>query len=251
VAGGRRGSLTLQRGRAGQAAALGCLVFSLFLLIAGGERPARAGESESRSSLASEYLRLLTENAALTARLSLTKDPDSYLVADLSARRLELELQGVTLTSLPIEEVRLNPHALRLLAAGDRAKFLETPFVLGDDRWFDTAKTLALKDSSAVRSKADTTGALMQAIRTTSVTAMLTYDRRLTIVLDGQAPQTGWERFKARITAWLQSWSSGTVEGILRRQSADEVMITLRMSPADVRSLAPTLTEGTKLVLVF
>jgi hypothetical protein len=223
----------------------------LALLLARAGQVQAGGGAETRSSLAAEHLRLLAENAALSARLSLSKDPDSYLVADLSTRKLQLELQGVTLTSLPIEEVRLNPHALRLLAAADRFKFLETPFVLGDDRWFDTAKTLALKDSSAVRSKADTTGTLMQAIRTNPVTAMLTYDRRLTIVLEGQPPQTRWEGLKAKITAWLQSWSSGTVEGILRRQSADEVMITLRMSPPDVRSLAPTLSEGTKLVLVF
>ena len=57
-------------------------------------------------------------------------------------------------------------------------------------------KTLALKDTSAVRSRPDTTGALMQKIRLSPVTALLSYDRKLTLVLDGKPPRTRWERLR-------------------------------------------------------
>lgn len=204
-----------------------------------------------RESLIQERDRLRNENAALQARLSLAKEQGAYVVADMGSPQLQIELQGVTLTSLPIDRVRLNRHAKRLLAGSARIPFLETPFVLGEDRWFEETKTLALKDSSAVRAKADTTGALMDAIRTSPVTAMLTYDRRLTLVLEGKPPMTRWRAFRERAAAYLRSWSSGTVEGVLRRQSSDEIMVTLEMTPANVRSLAPTLIEGTKLILIF
>jgi hypothetical protein len=213
---------------------------------------ADAGDrAPDRSALQTEYQRLQNENAAMLARLSLSKDPDTYLVADLGEHKIELELQGVVLSSMPITSVRLNRHAERLLAGDERARFLETPFVLAEDRWFEISRTLALKDSAAVRSKPDTTGALMEAIRTQPVTALLNYDRRLTVVLDGQPAMTGWQRFRKKITTWLESWSSGTLAGILRRESSDEVMVTFEMSPPDVRSLAPTLLEGTKLILIF
>lgn len=211
--------------------------------------PARA-EEESRSRLIDERSRLLIENAALRARLSLSSEAASYVVADLVQGKLTLELQGVNLTSVPIEEVVLNRHAKRVLRGPDRVKLLEVPFSLQDQRWFETSKTLASKDSAAVRSRPDTTGALMQAIRTTPVTAMLTYDRRFTLVLDGKPPRTRWEKLRERVREWFSSWSAATVEGVLRRQSSDEVMITLKMSPSDVRSFAPTLTQGTRLILL-
>lgn len=206
---------------------------------------------EDGSSPAAERDRLRAENAAMQARLSLSKDPGTYLVADLQNKTLRLELQGVPLTSLPIQAVRLNWHAERLLAGQERSSLLETPFVLNEDRWFEVSHTLALKDSAAVRTHADTTGALMEAIRTQPVTALLTYDRRLAVVLEGKPAMTGWERLRDRVKTWLQSWSSNTLPGVLRRESADDVMVTLEMSPPDVRSLAPTLTEGTRLILVF
>ncbi len=218
---------------------------------AAGAPPAASAAQEDRSDLIQERDRLLRENAALEARLSLAKDPNIYLVADLEKRQLELELQGVDLTSLPIQEVRMNRHAERLLTGNERADLLQTPFELEEDRWFEVAKTLAVKDSAAVRSRADTTGALMLAIRTSPVTAMLNYDRRLTLVLQGMPELTRWQAFRAKVSDWLESWSSGTLQGILRRESTDEIMVTLVMSPSDVRSLAPTLTEGTKLILIF
>jgi hypothetical protein len=211
----------------------------------------RAAAGEDRGTLLKERQRLRSENAALSARLSLSKESNTYLVADLSVKKISLELQGVPLFSIPIQEVRLNKHAERLLAEGEQPSMLETPFVLQEDRWFDQAKTLALKDSSAVRSKPDTTGALMEAIRSTPVTAMLTYDRRLTVVLEGKPPQSRWQQLKERVSDWFRSWSYATRQGVLRRQSSDEIMVTLRMSPPDVRSLAPTLMEGTRLVLIF
>jgi hypothetical protein len=232
-----------------------CLGASILLVCLGSVAATAQGialdDGSSARGVIREREQLRDENAALQARLSLSKDVVTYLVADLPLQRLRLELQGVTLTSLPIEEVSLNRHARRLLAGAERVKFLESPFVLGDDRWFELAKTLALKDSSAVRARADTTGTLMQAIRTTPVTAMLTYDRRLTLILEGKPPRTRWQRLREKITTYLQSWSSGTMEGILKRQSSDELMVTLVMSPADVRSLAPTLVEGNKLILIF
>jgi hypothetical protein len=208
-------------------------------------------DADGRSALFGERDRLRNEIAALQARLSLSKDSNVYLVADLPGRKISLELQGVTLTSLPVEELLLNRHAKRLLSAGERVKFLETPFVLADERWFELVKTLASKDSSAVRAHADTTGALMEAIRTSPVTAMLTYDRRLTVVLEGKPPRTRWQHLRERVRRYLESWSSGTLDGVLKRQSTDEVMVTVEMTPADVRSLAPTLQEGTKLILIF
>jgi hypothetical protein len=221
-------------------------VICLFLLLPA----AAAAQEEGRSRLVETRGQLLIENAALRARLSLSQESASYLVADLPRGRLELELQGVNLTSVPIEKVILNRHARRVLRGPDRVKLLEVPFTLQDQRWFEVAKTLALKDTSAVRSRPDTTGALMQAIRTTPVTAMLNYDRRLTVVLQGKPPRTRWERLRERVQEWFRSWSAATVEGVLRRQSTDEVMITLTMAPSDVRSLAPTLIQGTRLILI-
>ncbi len=213
--------------------------------------PAFGQDGADRERLVEERSRLLVENAAMRARLSLSKDQSVYLVADLGSRRLRLELQGVALYSVPIQEVALNRHARRVLRGPDRVRLLESPFTLSEDRWFEVSKTLALKDSAAVRSEPDTTGALMQAIRTSPVTAMLQFDRRLTMVLDGQPPRTRWEIWREKAKAWLRSWSAATLEGILRRQSSDEVMVTLVLTPSDVRSFAPTLTEGTRLILIL
>ena len=207
-------------------------------------------QEESRGRLVEERSRLLVENAALRAKLSLSKEQSTYVVADLAARRVDLELQGVVLTALPAEEIVLNRHAKRVLRGPDRVKLLEVPFTLAHQQWFDTGQTLASKDSTALRSRPDTTGALMQAIRTNPVTAMLTYDRRLTIVLEGKPPRTRWEQVRERVREWLRSWSAATVEGVLRRQSSDEVMVTIKLSPSDVRSLAPSLTEGSRLILM-
>jgi len=197
-----------------------------------------------------ERNRLMRENAVMQARVSLSKDNAVYLVADLGSMNLRLELQGVTLASLPIDEVRLNKHAERLLTGDDSVRMLATPFALSGDRWFELNRAVATVDSSSTDSKPDTTGARMELIRTQPVTAMLTYDRRLTMVLEGQPPRTRWQKLKDKAKTWLQSWSSGTLAATLRRQSADEVMITLEMAPADVRSLAPTLVDGAKLILV-
>lgn len=198
-----------------------------------------------------ERERLLRENAAIQARISLSKDDNAYLVADLPNRSLRLELQGVALASLPIDRVRLNKHAQRLLTTSEGNQLLQTPFVLGVDRWFELSPTLGAGDSTAAASKPDTTGARMEAIRTEPVTAILSYDRRLTLVLDGKPPQTRWQRLRERVSTWLRSWSAGTLPGILRRQSSDEIMVTLEMSPPDVRSLAPSLVDGTKLILIL
>jgi hypothetical protein len=62
--------------------------FVLLLVLAGAA--VRAGEPENRASLLEERRRLLSENAELSARLSMAKEPDPYLVADLSSRKLQL-----------------------------------------------------------------------------------------------------------------------------------------------------------------
>jgi hypothetical protein len=221
----------------------------LFGLLAGPAPAARAAGS-SRSALEEERTRLLVENAALQARLSMAREDSPYIVVDVARKLMELELQGVTLTSVPVQEVILNRHAKRTFTSADEVKLLDTPFGLQEQRWFDVDKTLALKDSSAVRSRPDTTGALMQKIRLSPVTALLSYDRKLTLVLDGKPPRTGWERLRERARNWFRSWSAGTLEGLLRRQSSEEVMVTLVMAPADVRSLAPSLLAGTRLILI-
>jgi hypothetical protein len=210
---------------------------------------ARAAGS-TRAALVEERTRLLIENAALRARLSLARDDSPYIVVDLPRKIMQLELQGVTLTAVPVQEVLLNRHARRTFTSADEVKLLETPFALQEDRWFEVGKTLALKDTSAVRSRPDTTGALMQQIRLSPVTALLSYDRKLTLVLDGKPPRTRWERLRERARNWFRSWSAETLEGLLRRQSTEEVMVTLVMAPADVRSMAPSLLSGTRLILV-
>lgn len=219
------------------------------LLLAQAPVPSRAAGSP-RSALVQERARLLVENAALRARLSLSRDQSPYIVVDLSKKALQLELQGVTLTSVPVQEVLLNRHAKRTLAGPDEVKLLETPLSLQEDRWFEVDKTLALKDSTAVRSRPDTTGALMQRIRLSPVTALLSYDRKLTLVLDGKPPRTRWERLREKARNWFRSWSAGTLEGLLRRQSTEEVMVTLVMAPSDVRSMAPSLLPGTRLIMI-
>ena len=225
----------------------------LLALLAIGLRPsadaAHAAKS-SRSGLAEERAQLRIENAVLRARLSLARDQSPYIVVDLRRRMVELELQGVTLTSVPVQGVLLNRHAKRTFASEDEVRLLETPFALQEDRWFEVEKTLALKDTSAVRSRPDTTGALMQQIRLSPVTALLSFDRKLTLVMDGKPPQTRWERLRERARNWFRSWSAGTLEGLLRQQSSEEVMVTLAMAPADVRSMAPSLLTGTRLILV-
>lgn len=210
---------------------------------------ARAAGS-TRAALVEERTRLLIENAALRARLSVARDDSPYIVVDLPRKIMQLELQGVTLTSVPVQEVLLNRHARRTFTSADEVKLLETPFALQEDRWFEVDKTLALKDTSAVRSRPDTTGALMQKIRLSPVTALLSYDRRLTLVLDGKPPRTRWERLREDARNWFRSWSAETLEGLLRRQSSEEVMVTLSMAPADVRSMAPSLLAGTRLILI-
>lgn len=222
-------------------------IFSLGLLSA---PAATTALGSSRAALVEERTRLLIENAALRARLSLAQEESPYIAVDLPKRMVRLELQGVTLTSVPVQEVFLNRHARRTLTSADEVKLLETPFALREDRWFEVGKTLALKDTTAVRSRPDTTGALMQQIRLSPVTALLSFDRKLTLVLEGKPPRTRWERLRENARNWFRSWSAETLEGLLRRQSSEEVMVTLVMAPADVRSMAPSLLAGTRLILV-
>src|SRR5512140_585020 len=117
----------------GLLAALLCVFSACWMPLPAATVSAKEGAPDDRASLISERNRLQAENAALDARLSLIKDSGTYLVADLTMRRLQLELQGVALASVPIEAVRLNRHAERLLFGGERSSLLATPFVLAED----------------------------------------------------------------------------------------------------------------------
>ena len=194
--------------------------------------------------------RLLRENASLRARLSLSRSPGAYLVVDLEALRLDLELQGLSLARLPVRATRLNRHAQRLLEKEGENTLLEDPFILQEERWFDPSGALAWKDSTGVPDAPDTTGARMEAVRRQPVTALLIFDRRLVIVLRGDPPRSFLGRVSTGLSRWLRAWSNHTPEGVLREIGSEAMLVTLEMAPADVRILAPSVSSGTRVVLI-
>lgn len=210
------------------------------------------GQSDSGDEIYSEYVRQRAVNAVLRARLTLSKEALPYLILDLPEQEMRLELQGVILSRFPARKVRLNHLAKEISRDTTRIAFCEVPFELQHDRWFEKAKTLALKDTSAVMSSPDTTGALAEAIRTSPILALLRFDRNLAVALNGDVPpESLWERVKKKVRSWWNLYRKGTPEGSLRVQRRDTVSIELEMEPAEIRSLAPNLTEGTRLVLRF
>ena len=199
-----------------------------------------------------EYLRLRAENAMLRARLSLSRQTDPYLILDLPAREIRLELQGITLTRVQIRKVEINRLARGVSRDTTHIRFCEVPFVLQKDQWFEEVRTLALKDSSAVMSRPDTTGTLVQQIRTAAVLSLLRFDRNLAVVLDGNIPPTSRvERWKKWFHNWRQSFEENTPQWLLAHDRRQSVMLRLDMEPVAVRTLAPNLTAGTKLILRF
>jgi hypothetical protein len=199
-----------------------------------------------------EYLSLRAMNAVLKARLALSKQNDPYLILDLPEKTLRLELKGVTLTTVPIKNIQLSKLARGVPGDTTRIGFCEVPFVLQKDQWFEEVPTLALKDTTAVRDRPDTTGTLTRQIRNAGILSMLEFERNLVIALDGHIPpESKWERWKLRARAYWQSFKTGTPEAKLRDYRKRSILIFLEMEPAQVRSFAPNLTAGTKMVLRF
>ncbi len=214
----------------------------------GGQEPAPVSSGDVRD----QYLRLRTENAILKARLSMSKQTEPYLILDLPARQVRLELQGVPLVKVPVRSASLNRLAKDVSQDTTHIGFCEVPFVLQRDQWFEAVKTLALKDSSAVQSRPDTTGTLVEQIRTASILSFLRFDRNLVIVLDGNIPPPSrMQRLKKWIHDLRQSMKENTPEWMLARERRRSVLLRLDMDPASVRILAPNLTVGTKLILRF
>jgi hypothetical protein len=224
----------------------------LLLLLLTSLVPCVIAGAPSQSELESDYVRLRAMNAVLRARLSLANETLPYLILDLPEREIRLELKGVSLTKVPVHKIALNRLAAEISGDTTRIAFCEVPFVLQQDHWYEAVPTMALKDSAAVMSRPDTTGALVQRIRTTPVLSLLHFERNLVVALDGHIPpESGTERWKAKLRELWRSMKDGTPENALRKRRNESVLIELEMDPAQVRSLAPNLTEGTKLVLLF
>jgi hypothetical protein len=211
-----------------------------------------APTSTHPSDLYGDYLRLRATNAVLKARLALSKQSDPYLILDIPEKTLKLELKGVMLTTVPIRKISLSRLAREVPGDTTRLGFCEVPFVLQKDQWFEEVPTLALKDTTAVRDRPDTTGTLTRQIRNASILSMLEFERNLVVALDGQIPSDSrWERWKQDFRKWWRSFQADTPEAKMRAYRKRSILILLEMEPAQVRSFAPNLTAGTKLVLRF
>jgi hypothetical protein len=227
-----------------------------FLLLAsdGFEVAAQAPQTAVRSDseLESAYIRERAKNAVYRARLSLSKQDEPYLILDIPEREVRLELQGVTVTRVPVRQARLNRLAQGIARDTTRIAFCEVPFVMEDDRWFEDVPTLALKDSAAVLERPDTTGALVERIRTTPILSLLRFDRNLVVAFNGCLEPTSMsDRFRNWAKRFWDRLRPKSAEASLLRQRREAILVELRLEPATVRSLAPSLAEGTKLVLRF
>lgn len=224
----------------------------LVLIFSAAIPQAHAAEPTDRDGIADDYVRLRAINAVLRARLSLSNDSVPYLILDVPEREIRLELKGVALTKVPIRKITINRLASEVSSDTTRIAFCEVPFVLERDRWYEDVPTLARKDSTRTMTKPDTTGALAERIRTSPVLAVLRFERNLAVSLAGFIPiESRTERWKVKARAWWRSMKEGTQEREMRRLRDRSVLIELDMEPSQVRSLAPTLTTGTKLVLRF
>lgn len=230
-------------------------VFALHLLLLPAsalcDEPAMA-PSEVQKDPGAEYIRLRAVNAVLKARLSLAKEPDPYLILDIPEREVRLELQGVPLARVPVRKVVLNDLAREISRDTTRIAFCELPFVLKTERWFEPIPTLASKDSAAVMSQPDTTGVLLQRMKTVPILSVSRFERNLAVAMNGFVPSpSSWERFKERIRGFVRSFKEGTPESAIRMVRKENILVELEMEPLEVRSFAPNVKEGTKLVLRF
>lgn len=225
-----------------------CLIFLLIIGCSDGSDIGTLSSSELRE----EYNRLRAVNAVLRARVSLSKHNEPYLIVDLPEREVRLELQGMVLTRAPIDGVKLNRQAKSISRDTTRVAFCETPFVLEEEGWYEHARTLALKDSTAVMSSPDTTGKLTEKVRKARVISLLHFDRNLVVALNGRHRPSS---IFARLGGWFSSvWHlvrPGSGEWPLRKVRREKILVELRMEPGMVRTLAPNLREGTRLVLLF
>jgi hypothetical protein len=213
---------------------------------------AQKAPAKSHAELEEDYIRARAKNAVYRARLSLQKENQPYLIIDIPEREVRLELQGVTLTRVPVRETRLNPLAREISHDTTRIAFCEVPFQLQDDRWYEDIPTLALKDSSAVMDRPDTTGALVERIRSTPILSLLSFDRNLVVAFNGYLePTSSWDRFRQWTRRFWDRLRAGSAQAKLIGKRRESILVEVQMEPAQVRSLAPTLTEGTKLVLRF
>jgi hypothetical protein len=226
--------------------------FSFFIMVPEIARAANDSNADP-GDLSDQYTRLRAQNAILRARLSLSKENEPYLILDLPGKELRLELQGVTLIRVPVRTASLNRLAHGVARDTSHISFCEVPFVLQKDRWFEEGvRTLALKDSAAVMNRPDTTGTLVRQIRTASVLSLLQFDRNLLVILDGNIPlESRIDRWKKEFRDFRRSFQEETPEWLLAREKRRSVMIQLDMEPASVRTLAPNLRQGTKLILRF
>jgi hypothetical protein len=206
----------------------------------------------SIDQLHEEVVDLRAKQAALRARLELSGEQDPYLILDLARRELRLELQGVTLVRHPVREIALSRRARRISTDTTRIAFCETPFTLERDRWYERARTLALKDSTVIGSRPDTTGRLAERIVRSRILALLDFDRDLVVAAHGtRPPHNLFDHFAASLRSIWLLFTSGSGEGWRLWKRGKDVFIELRMEPAAVRSLAPNVSAGTRLIVLF
>ncbi|MDM7914069.1 MAG: hypothetical protein ACE15D_01150 [Candidatus Eisenbacteria bacterium] len=214
--------------------------------------PQATTDAKAKENLAEEYFRLRTANAVLRARLALSKQDIPYLILDVPQKEIRLEMQGVPLTRVPFREIEYNGASKELIADTSRIAFSEVPFVLQRDTWWEEIPLLAVKDSAAIASRADTTWTRINQVKTVPVVATLRFDRNLVVVLDGWIPpDSWWKRTRRNLDAFVRSFRSGTIENQLRQLRKEAILIELEMDPGYVRTLAPNLTADTKIVLRF
>ncbi len=226
---------------------------ALWLLIGSGCGNPSTSESISGGvGLEKEYTRLRADNAVLRARLSLSRLNDPYVYVDIPGREVRLELGGVILERVPVQKIEMNRAAKTISRDTTRIAFCSTPFVLESDAWYEDVPTLALKDSSAVMDRPDTTGMLAERVRAARVLGMLRFERDLRIVLEGVGrSRSPIDLLKGAFRFLRNSARPGSGDWTLRKMRRRGEVIELRITPAHVRTLAPNLRPGTKLVLLF
>jgi len=195
-----------------------------------------------------EYLQLRAANAVLKARLSLSKPKRSIPDPRHPGEDAAAGAEGVMLTTVPIKKITLGRLARGNPGDTTRLDFCEVPFVLQKDQWFEEVPTLALKDTTAIRDRPDTTGTLTRQIRNASILALLEFERNLVSRSMATFPCRPVERWKGEVRA------CGAHSGLERRRRScgvrkRSILIYSIWSRRQVRSFAPNLTAGTKLVL--
>jgi hypothetical protein len=199
-----------------------------------------------------ELDRLRFANAVLRTRLAVAADDEPYVVLDLPERELRLEFRGLVLSRSVIAKVKLNRRARRISGDTTRIGFCRLPFHLRQEGWYEDVPTLALKDSTVVMSQPDTTGLLAEQIHRARILGLLRFDRDLAVALTGRSPPAS---VAGHVKTWLLNalrplWPGSGVWQ-LRTARREAILLELMMDPVLVRSLAPSLKDGTRLVLEF